>query len=550
MNGDHVNRPERAGQKDHEADLVLRADTIRTWSPKLSTQRALAVRGDRVIALSEHRDGLDELVGKNTQLIDVGTDTVLPSFDDTHTHLFFASLGVHDVPVHEAADLSEFLDLIAQRAAKTAPGEWICTTVNWQELNLAERRMPTATELDTATDRHPVLVRRGGHNAVLNSRALQLAGISRETPDPPGGIIGRNDDGSLNGRLIDTALHLAEHVFPSQTKDQRLAGLQTASYNFAASGIGTVRDAAVPLHELTFLDQLNSRGDLSTRVRALVMAQGARDLGSIEELLDAIEPWRYRNDPALRVWGFKFMMDGGLEGGATELPYLNHDDYCGLLLWDTASLTEAIMRVVRRGWRVGTHAFGDRAVRLVLDIYEHVLTKFPWLPPGSLVLEHAALAGSEQRARAVALGVPITIQQPLHHDTAEVELGFWGAQRVADLFPARSWIDEGAMVSAGSDFPVGQFGAMRSVWGMETRITRAGVQGSQHAITRHEAIDLHIRRAVEFLGEEPLRGSLTPGRLADFTTWPVDPLTAPVEKLRELNPNRTVLGGKQVYGSQ
>lgn len=484
-----------ADQKASEADLLLRADTIHTWSPKLPPQRALAVRGDRVIAISEDRDGLDGLIGDRTQLLDVGTDTVLPAFDDTHTHLFFASLGVHDVPVHEARNLTEFLALIALRAAETTPGEWICTTVNWQELNLIERRMPTSSELDSVTDQHPILVRRGGHNAVLNSLALKLAGITSDTPNPPGGIIGRNEDGTLNGRLIDTALHLAEHVFPSQTREQRLSGLKTASLNFAASGIGTVRDAAVPPHELALLDQLSSQGDLSTRVRALIMAQGARDMGSIEELLDAVEPWRYRNDPMLRVWGFKFMMDGGLEGGATESPYLDHDDYCGLLLWDPASLTEAIMRVVRRGWRVGTHAFGDRAVRLVLDIYENVLSKYPRLPPRSLVIEHAALASAEQRARAVALGIPITIQQPLHHDTAEVELGFWGAQRVADLFPARSWIDEGAMVSAGSDFPIGQFGAMRSVWGMETRITLAGVQGSQHAITRNEAIDLHIGRA-------------------------------------------------------
>src|SRR6185437_5364763 len=138
---------------------------------------------------------------------------------------------------------------------------------------------------------------------------------------------------------------------------------------------------------------------------------------------------------------------------------------------------------VRRGWRVGTHAYGDRAVRVLLDVYERVRHDIPGLPEGTLVMEHGGLAGAKQRERAVALGIPVTIQQPLQHDTAEVEREFWGPERVAALFPARQWLDQGALVAAGSDFPVGQFGAMRSVWGLTTRQTVIGVQGSEHAIT-------------------------------------------------------------------
>lgn len=526
------------------ADTLIRAREIHTMSPGVAPQRALAIRGDRVIALSDRPDGLDHLADDQTQRMDILDQTVIPSFDDTHTHLFFASLGVHDVPVHEAKNLSQFLGLIAERAATTPAGRWICTTVNWQELNLEERRMPTAKELDGITDRHPVLVRRGGHNAVLNSAALALAGITKDTQDPPGGVIGRDENGALTGRLIDAALHLAEPVFPSQTREQRIAGLELASANYARSGIGTVRDAALPVSELGLLEKLSSEGRLSTRVRALVMAQGARSSADIEALLDAVEPWRYRADPMVRVWGFKFMLDGGLEGGATEEPYLGHDDYCGLVLWDTDQLTDAVERVVRRGWRVGTHAYGDRAVRLLLDIYEDVLTRHPWLPSNSLVIEHAGLASLEQRARAIALGIPVTIQQPLLHDTAEVELGFWGPERVADIFPARQWLDEGGFVTAGSDFPIGQYGAMRSVWGMETRLTVAGLQGGKHAISRQEAFQLHTTRAAELVGEQSLRGSLTPGRLADLTTWSLDPASAPVEALREMNPVLSMLGGR------
>lgn len=528
------------------ADLVLRAGAIHTLVPGQPAQRALAVRGDRVFAVSADPHGLDELVGERTEVVDEPESTVLPAFDDTHTHLIFAGHGAHDVPVHRARDLGEFLDLLRDRAATTPPGEWIRTTTNWQELNLAERRMPTAAELDSVSDRHPILVKRGGHNDVANSVALRLAGVTEDTPEPAGGVIGKDEHGRLTGRLIDNAMHLVERLLPTPDPAQRVSGLRRASRDYAATGIGTVRDAAVPLPDLDVLRSAREQGALATRVRAMVSAIACSDPAEVAELLDGLAGWHYRADPWLRVWGVKFALDGGLEAGATEEPYVGRDDYRGLLLWEPDALAEAAELVVRRGWRVGTHAFGDRAVRVLLDVYERVLDRVPGLPPGSLVLEHGGLADERQRARAVALGVPVTIQQPLQHDTAEVGSGFWGEDRVAHLFPAREWIDQGAVVTAGSDFPVGPFGAMRSVWGLVTRRTVVGVLGPEHAVSRAEAVSLHTTAATRFLGEADLRGSIVPGRLADLTVWPADPMTCDVEQLRDLLPSRTVLGGATV----
>ncbi|WP_194818487.1 amidohydrolase [Nocardia sp. XZ_19_385] len=528
------------------ADLVIRAGVIHTLAG-LPPQRAIAVRGDRIVASTADDGGLDLWITAQTRVIDVPDGAVLPSFDDTHTHLIYAGFGAHDVPVHRARNIAEFLELIRERAAITPPGEWIRTTTNWQELNLAERRMPTAAELDSATDKHAVLVRRGGHNAVANYYALNLAGVDADTATPPGGLIGRNDDGTLNGRLIDSAMHLVDHLLPRPSLEERISGLDRASRDYAASGIGTVRDCAVPLPDLEVLARAHEAGSLHTRVRALVMAGGMTDPKQLDELLDAMEPWRYRADPWLRVWGVKFVLDGGLEAGATEDPYVGHDDFCGLLMCEPDALVGAVEQVVRRGWRVGTHAYGDRAVRTLLDVYQQVLERNPGLPPRSLVIEHGGLATAEQRARAVALGIPVTIQQPLLHDTAEVEIGYWGQERVAQLFPARQWIDAGALVTGGSDFPVGPFGAMQSVWGMVTRETVAGVLGPEHAVTRDEAIEMHTVAAARLLGESDLRGSLVPGRLADLTIWPADPRTAPIEELRGLSPLATVIGGRVVY---
>ncbi|MEV6115265.1 amidohydrolase family protein [Streptomyces sp. NPDC052109] len=231
-------------------------------------------------------------------------------------------------------------------------------------------------------------------------------------------------------------------------------------------------------------------------------------------------------------------------------PYACDHGFSGTLTWEPDALVEAVEAVVRRGWRVGTHAYGDRAVRILLDVYERVLRNHPGLPAGTLVMEHGGLAGPEQQARAVALGIPVTIQQPLLHDTADVEREFWGAERVAALFPARGWLDRGALVAAGSDFPVGRFGAMRSVWGMTTRQTVIGVQGSEHSISYDEAVALHTTRAARLFGEEHLRGTLTPGRLADLTVWDQDPARCPGDELRDLNPTHTVVGRALVHGPE
>ncbi|MER8236319.1 amidohydrolase [Streptomyces sp. NPDC094049] len=533
--------------KDHGADLLLRAAAIHTLAPGQAPQRALAVRGDRVIALSPQPDALDALATDRTTVVDLGDSTVLPAFDDTHTHLLFAARSVHDVPVHRARTIAEFLGLIAQRAAVTPEGQWIRTTTDWQELNLAERRMPTAAELDRATDRHPVLVKRGGHNDVVNTYALRLAGIDESTPAPAGGVIGRDAEGRLTGRLIDTAVGLVERLVPAEDRGRRVDGLRIASAQYAATGIGTVRDCMVMPSDYDVLTAARDARALSTRVRALISALQITEAAGVEDLLDTMEQWRYQADPWLRVWGVKFGLDGGLEAGATEEPYVCDHGFSGTLMWEPDALTEAVEAVVRRGWRVGTHAYGDRAVRILLDVYECVLARNPHLPPNSLVMEHGGLAGPEQRSRAVALGIPVTVQQPLLHDTAEVQREYWGPERVAALFPAREWLDLGALLTGGSDFPVGRFGAMRSVSGMTTRQTVIGVQGLEHAVTYTEALAAHTTSAALLLGEQHLRGTLTPGRLADLTVWHRDPATCPPDQLRDLTPTHTLLGGHWVH---
>jgi len=228
------------------AEVVIRAGTIHTMAQGRPTMRSIAIGGGQVLALGEAAHDLDSYIGGSTQVIDGPTLTLFPGFIDTHTHLLFAASDINDVHVNEAKDIAGFLDLIRKRAAVTPKGSWIRTSADWNEWNLAEQRMPQASDLDKATSDHPVLVRRGGHNDVLNTMGMRLVGLTRDSKTPGGlGTIVRDEAGNPTGWLIDAAKGIAERTFPPPTMEQRIEELRLASLDFAAHGITTVRDAYV-----------------------------------------------------------------------------------------------------------------------------------------------------------------------------------------------------------------------------------------------------------------------------------------------------------------
>ena len=506
--------------------------------------RSIAIGSGEVLAVGAGPHDLDGFVGAQTKVIDDPGLTILPGFIDTHTHLMFAAAAVHDVPVGEAKDIAGFVELIRKRAAVTPKGEWIRTSSAWNEWNLAEQRMPTASDLDKATSDHPVLVRRGGHNDVLNTMGMRLAGITRDTHTPRGGTNVKDVDGNPTGWLIDAAKGMAERLFPAETIDQRVEELRLASLDFAAHGITTVRDAYVEEDEVPLLRTARERGALHVRVRAMVglgfTARGSDPSARIER----IAAQAGSGDDVFGIWGIKFVIDGGAENAATDEPYVGRPDFKGLLMWEADDLAKVIVLAVRRGLKVGVHAWGDRAVRTVLDAYQRVLAEVPGLPDGTLVLEHGGLSNAEQRARAIRMAIPVTVQHPLLHDLAFGLIQGWGTKRTAEVFPLREWIREGALLAAGSDYPVGSYDAMASVWGMVTRQTRAGVLGPEHAIDVRTAIRLYTSDAARLLGESDRLGSLQPGRRADLVAYRNDPMNVPPDQLRSLRPALTMIGGR------
>jgi predicted amidohydrolase YtcJ len=508
--------------------------------------RSIAIGGGTVLAVGETSHDLDGYIGRTTQVIDDNSLTLLPGFIDTHTHLIYAADGINDVHVSEAKDIAGFVELIRQRAMVTPPGHWIRTASDWNEWNLAEQRMPQASDLDKATSTHPVLVRRGGHNDVLNSMGMRLAGLTRDTPTPQGGTIVKDAAGNPTGWLIDAAKGMAERLFPPASQEQRIEELRAASRDYAAHGITTVRDAFVNEDEVPLLRVARDRGALNVRVRAMVGYPGFAPRGASEmsSFIDRVAEQAKSGDDAFRIWGLKFVLDGGAENGATDEHYVGQPDFTGQLMWQEPELAQVISYAARHGVKIGVHAWGDRAVRTLLDVYERVLKDVPNVPTGTLVLEHGGLSPAKERARAIKMGIPVTVQHPLLSDLAFGLIQGWGTKRTAEVFPIREWLDEGAQVAAGSDYPVGPYDAMTSVWGMVTRQTRAGVLGPEHAIDVATAIRLYTSDAARLIGESDRLGTLEPGRLADVVAYRGDPMRVPIDDLRSLRPTFTMVAGR------
>jgi predicted amidohydrolase YtcJ len=510
--------------------------------------RAVAVRDEWIVAVADDPHGLDGLITAGTQVLDVPNLTLLPAFYDTHLHLMEAVRNFALVPVDRAHTIAELVDLIRQRAAQTPPGQWIQTTNAWNEMQLTERRLPTATELDSATPVHPVLVRRGGHNGVANSLALQLAGITSTTPDPKGGSYGRLADGTLTGWLEGAAVYVVAGHIPPTSLDDQVTSLRDACQVFSSLGIGAIRDPLIQRDELLLFQSAWERGLLSLRCRPMVLVSPLAPLADRIALVQGLGVRSGFGDDWLRIWGLKFVMDSGVEGAALEEPFVGDPSNQGHLGWDPDDMVAVANEAVRRGWKIGTHAAGDRATRTVLDVYERVLQQNPGLPPGTLVIEHALLAPPAQRARAIRLGIPITVQQPLLYSQGAAMVKLWGPERAQSALPVRAWLDEGAQLSAGCDYPAAGYDPMRSLWGLVTRGTEgAGVLGQAYAVDQYTALWLYTAAGASFGGESARRGTLQPRRLADIVAFGEDPVTCPVDTLLSLRPAFTMVGGRVAH---
>jgi predicted amidohydrolase YtcJ len=289
-------------------DYLIKAAAVHSMTGE--TYRSVGVRGAEIVAVSADADGLDDLAGTGTAVVDARDLTLLPAFADAHEHLLEASRNTLLVPVDKARSIAEFTGLVADAARLSSPGEWILTSMGWHESNLAENRLPALAELDAAAPHNPVLARRGGHLAVVNSAALRAAGIGADTPDPPGGKLGRLADGSRDGVLEGGAVYRVAAFAPGPSRAELAVALGTGSAAYAALGVGTIREAMTTLDDLLAYQDARDRSFLKVRVRPMMRVGAELTTDQAVALIEGLGPRSGFGDDWLRIWGLKFVLDG------------------------------------------------------------------------------------------------------------------------------------------------------------------------------------------------------------------------------------------------
>jgi predicted amidohydrolase YtcJ len=519
-----------------QADLILRGGKIVTVDEELGVVEALVVRGDRILAVGPDAiaDGYDA-----ARVIDLGGRMVMPGFIDTHIHI--DGRAPWSLDLTELSSIAELQDRIRDLIATLEPGHWI-TGYGWSEDELAEGRRPLRADLDEAAPENPVILSRaGGHSAVANSLALELAGVNESTPDPEGGVIERDASGRLNG-VIRERQGIVSRLAPRPTREQLRPSFISSLERLLALGITSIVEAGATLEEFEEWERVYAEhGDRLPRANVQVR-------WTDPERLEAFGRKSGDGDERFRVGAIKVLVDGGFTGPAayTIAPYKGETAYRGKLNLEEDELRSLVMQANELGWQLGFHAIGDAAIVLTVDAFAEALAAHPRSDHRHYLNHFTVTPPPETLDRMAELGIHIA-QQPNFTYTLE---GRYAAnlegERLAHNNPLRTPMDHGVFVALGSDIlPIGP------MTGLYAAVTRKGMSGAVHGpeerLTMEEAIRGYTANGAFLTFEEDLKGRLKPGMLADLVVLSDDLLTIDPERIMDVAVDLTVLGGKVVY---
>jgi predicted amidohydrolase YtcJ len=534
---------------DAPADVVLISARIWTGDPTRPEAQALAVRGDRIVAVGSNAE-IERLKGARTQVLDGRGRRVVPGFIDSHTHMSMGGFNLLAVDLRRTKDPADFTRVFGAFARTRPAGQWI-TDGAWDHEQWSPPRLPTRELLDPVSGDRPVcLQRQDGHMMVCNSLALKLAKITRSTPDPPGGVIVRATDGEPAGVLKDAAMDAIWAVRPARTLAELEEALKAGMREAARLGVTSVRDLPGAPLDLAAWEKLRAAGAMTVRVNY-------RPLLSTWETARDFKNDARRNNTWLRVGGVKAFADGSL-GSSTGLffePYADDPGNRGVFAAEAiplSALEERVAAADRAGLQVEIHAIGDRANAEILDLFERV-AKRNGPRDRRFRIEHAQHLRPADIPRFAALGV-VASMQPYH----AVDDGRWaekriGRERCRTTYAFRSLLDAKARLVFGSDWDVAP---LSPILGMAAAATRRSIDGknpggwfSEQRITPAEALQAYTADGAWAAFEENEKGTLSTGKLADFVVLSADPLSVPPEAIEGITVTSTVVGGRIVFGS-
>lgn len=540
-----------------EPPTVYLNANIRTMNPAQPRAEAMAARDGILLAVGSSDEVLAAAREGDLEptIVDLRGRTVLPGLIDAHGHMTGLGALAHGVlDLSSARSFDEVVQAVARAAERTPPGEWILGA-RWDHESWADRALPTHTLLSQRVPHHPVWLRRvDGHAGLANARAMELAGIAPQTPDPPGGEIMRNADGEPTGLLIDNAMHLIEQRIPPEARGRPEDLILKAQELCLAAGLTGVHDAGVSPAEIELYQQLERDGRLKLRIYAMVSAPYA---------MRWFEEHGIYEGERLTVRAAKLYMDGamGSRGAWLLEPYSDRPTgpdgtpYTGLAVSTPQFIEEVARHALRHGYQVCTHAIGDRANREVLDAYVRAIQAHVHgtIPEHRFRIEHAQLLAPSDIPRFAAWRV-IASMQPTHctSDMRWVEARV-GRERAAGAYAWASLLFSGAIIAGGSDFPVESHNPFLGIY---AAVTRQDLEGRpeggwfpRERVLRGDALQMFTRHAAYAAFQEHRLGSLEKGKAADFIVVDRDVMTCPERDIPATRVLRTVIAGETVYQS-
>jgi predicted amidohydrolase YtcJ len=537
------------------SDLVLINGKIVTVDGKESIAEAVAVKFGKIIAVGSTKD-IKSLTGKQTKILDLKGRTVIPGLNDSHCHFASMSEGIplamgyidasYEAGIRSLADITA---KIAEQAKRKATGEWIMV-MKEDESKLAEKRHPTKWDLDKVAPDHPVMIDTvGGHFAITNSKAFEMAGISKDSSDPMGGRFERDPKtGELTGWIHERARKVfMQRMMPREpTLEEAMNGLHWMANQYVAAGLTCAWDGYIASPILIrALQNLLNQGKLPLRIRMDIYYE-------LMSHLAALGIGEGFGDDMLRICGIKVTCDGAISARTAWIadPYLHRPNYYGEPAITKEVLHDVVMQGYQQGYRFSLHANGERAINMALDVLEEAQEKFPRDDPRNRII-HCTVVTPEIIARIKKLRVLPTIFGPYPYYHGDKILPAFGADRLERMFAARSFLKEGLRVSAHSDHSASPYPPLMGIHALVNRKSANGQPiGISQRISVMEALRLYTINAAYHSFEEHVMGSIEPGKFADMVVLGKDILSVPTETIINIPIDMTIVDGEIVYERQ
>ncbi len=540
--------------KDLSPDLILLNGKAYTLDDESTTAQAVAVKDGRILAVGGDAE-ISALAGPDTRQLALGGRAVIPGIFDSHNHFMEVGAKLSQIRLDECESPEEMMELVRQRAKDTPPGEWIVGQ-GWNEGNFPDGRLPTRHDIDPATSEHPVILMRFFNIDVVNTTALRLAGVTRDTPHPEGGKIERNADGEPNGLLRASAKSFVRPLVPKPTLAQMKDFLRLACQQMHRFGITSVVEPGLEPDEMRAYQSFYQDGELSVRVNLMPVWHGFHD-GDIEEVLDyrAKELGIYSGlgDEWLRIGALKMAIDGGTTPHTAYMyePYEGDTELVAFNRLELDALHRYFCTAQELGWDVGIHCCGDHAQDMAVDTFARVAREVPRADARHNII-HAYFPTPRALDQMAEHNIAAVLQPTFIYWEGDLLFRDVGERRAQNYKPARKYLDRGIVVTASSDVTsTVSANPFVALYALVTRKNKLGQEVAPHqAISRQEALRAYTVGGTWLTREEHLKGTIEVGKLADLAVLDRDYFAVPDEDIKDVGVDMTIVGGEVVWQRQ